>query len=246
MALTAVGLALLLTPAAAQDEPELLGSRVPVASTAPEAPREPSTAAPPPDERDAEGLDVTIVAALQLAGACATYAVMLPAIGVTSYLCPFMACGACLLPAAAGYAGTWIGDRFGTTRAPAIWPIIASYAGLVVSGVSVGAIYFAAFTGGTQLLALAGGIGVLAGFAASIIGIPIAYALSAEDKRPGDDGDAFPGVFEAAHPSQPGKKRAPAAPGKRPTAPRPPKAPMPDLPTPPLLEPQGALRAMLF
>lgn len=247
--LSALGLALLLTPAAALDEGEPAAARSPVTSVVPDQPNDAPSLEPAPEgEADAGGLDAVVVAALQLAGSCATYAVGLPTLLFTAYLCPLAGCAICLVPAAAGYAGTWIGDRFGTTRAPAIWPILASYGGLVISAIGVGAVYFSILTGGTTLIALGGGLGMLAGLAASAIGVPIAYALSAEEKHRGDDGASLPGLLEPNHPGTRPSKRAPADPvGKpQPVPPRPPKAPLPELPLPPLLEPLEALQVMRF
>ncbi|OGQ10368.1 MAG: hypothetical protein A2138_26695 [Deltaproteobacteria bacterium RBG_16_71_12] len=248
MTLSALGLALLLTPAATLDEPEPAAGRRPVTSDVPERATEAPAPKPVPAGADDDGLDGLVVAALQLAGSCATYLVAFPMLAFTAYLCPVAGCAMCLVPAAAGCAGTWIGDRFGTTRAPAIWPILAAYAGLVVSAIGVGVIYFAILTGTSPLLAMAGSVGVIVGIGASLIGVPVGYALAAEEKRPGDDGGALPGLFEANHPGAAPSRRSPTAPRRStpPDAPRPPKAPLPDLPPPPLLEPLGQLQVMRF
>ncbi|MCC7075319.1 MAG: hypothetical protein IT383_28660 [Deltaproteobacteria bacterium] len=247
MTLALLGLAMVVLPSAVIDEDAPVESRTPVISEQAEV------APPPPDQRadaprgdEVEGLDGPILGLLQLAGACAVYTVAAPAIFVTAYLCPFTLCVACTIPGAAAYASTWIGDRFGKTRAPAIWPIVASYGVLMVGGVGLAAVYFGAFTS-NPLMSFGGGIGMLAGLVGSAVAIPVAYALAAEEKHPGDDGDGWPGLFAAAHPAT-GRRR----PARRSTAPLPeptpnePVAPLPELPLPPLLEPQGALRIMRF
>ena len=227
MSLLAIGLMLMLPAAAPGD-------------VVPPAP-EPSNPAPRAQD---SALDAPMVAALQLGAACGSYAVGVPLLTVGSYGCPLLSCGLCLTPAAAGYLGTWIGDRYGGQRAPAIWPIAAAYGGLLLSGVGLGVLYWGALSGDT-VVALFGGAGVLAGVAASAIGVPAAYALSAEDKLPGDDGTALPGILEAGHPAAQ-RRTAQKVKGASPPPARPPEPTLPDLPPPPLLEPQGALHAMGF
>lgn len=77
------------------------------------------------------------------------------------------------------------------------------------------------------------------------MGVPIAYAFTAEEKRPGDDGEGLPGLLEPGHPAPVRKKKASDdGVGARP---KPPAPRLPDLPPPPpLLDPQGALSAMRF
>lgn len=194
---------------------------------------------------DDTAFDAPMIAALQLGAACGTYAVGTPLLAISSYGCGFLACGLCLLPAAAGYVGTWVGDRYGSSRAPAIWPMVAAYAGLAISVVGTGIIYWGALTGGSPVFVLGGAAGILAGLGASAAGVPVAYALSAEEKHPWDDGSELPGILSAAHPAAAPaqKRRAPSSPAP---APRPPAPELPELPTPPLLEPLGLLGAMPF
>lgn len=227
MSLLAIGFALMHAVAAQGD-------------TLPPAPEpRPTTASAAKDG----ALDEPMIAALQLGTACGTYAVGVPLLSIASYGCMALSCGLCLTPAAAGYLGTWVGDRYGGKRAPAIWPIVAAYAGLLVSGLGLGIIYYAAFTGSSPVFVFGGAAGILAGFGASVVGVPAAYALTAEDKEPWDDGTELPGLLTPGHPAKrPGKKAAPKKERPEPV----PSAPMPELPTPPLLEPQGLWRAMRF
>ena len=247
MTLPVVGLAMVLLPSALVADDAPVDGRVPVTSLQPEA-----APTPLPDERsatdddDVAGLDGVVIGALQLAGACAVYTVATPAIFVTTSLCPFTACAACAVPTAAAYAATWIGDRFGKMRAPAIWPMAASYAVLMIGGAGLAAAYFGAMSGNSWM-GVGGGLAMLAGVVGSAVAIPVAYALAAEEKRPGDDGGGMPGVLTAAHP--PSRVRRPARrPADAPPAPQrhDPSAPLPELPLPPMLEPQGALRFMRF
>ncbi len=245
MALPLLGLAIVMLPTqvGGADAPE--GGRVPVTSSVPE--RSPASDAPAaPDADDVEGLDGVVIGALQLAGACATYTVAAPAIFVTASLCPFAACAACAVPAVAAYASTWIGDRFGKTRAAAVWPMVSSYVVLMLGGAGVAAAYMGSVSGNSWM-SVGGGFGALAGVLGSAVAIPVAYALASEDKRPGDVGTGFPGVLTPAHQS-PAPNRSARRPADRPRAPAPrhPDEPLPDLPLPPLLEPQGALRVMRF
>ncbi len=235
-----LGLAVLLSTAARGDAPP--SDAPPSAMPSIEAPSSDPPRAPAATKEG--GLDPAVIGALQLGAACATYVVALPSLVLTSYVCPFVSCGLCLAAAAVGYVGTWVGDRFGTKRAPAVWPIVAAYGGLLMSGLGAGALYYGAMTNGTPLFLMIGAGGMLAGFAASAIGVPIAYAVTAEDKDAGDDGSAMPGLLVPAHPIGGAERVAPKTPSARPS--RPHQAPLPDLPPPPLLEPQGALRLMRF
>lgn len=192
----------------------------------------------------AAGLDGMLTAALQLGAACGTYAVGLPVLAVASYPCAPMGCTACMLPAAAGYLGTFVGDRFGSSRAPALWPMVAAYAGVILfGGVGVVIAYWGVFAN-NPLISAGGGLTMLVGILASAAGIPAAYALTAEDKLPGDDGSALPGILEAGHPRAPPKGTK--KPAERVAPPRPPPPELPELPPPPLLEPQGLTHAMGF
>lgn len=244
MSLVTLGLALLLSTAAQSEAAQ----SEPAKSDAAESDDEPSAAPPskrprPPADQ-ARGLDPPVVGALQLAAACATYVVALPTLSVASYACPLASCAFCLAPAAVGYVGTWVGDRFGAKRAPAVWPIVAAYGGMVLSGLGMGVLYYGVLSGGNQLFLLGGAAGVLAGFAASAFGVPIAYAITAEEKLPGDDGTGPPGLLVPGHAGDRAERPAPST--NRPKPSRPPKAPLPDLPPPPLLEPHDALRVMRF
>jgi hypothetical protein len=192
-----------------------------------------------------DALDPMLIAGLQLGTACATYVVGVPLLSIGAYGCPVLACGLCLTPAAAGYLATLVGDRLGGTRAPAIFPILAAYAGVAVAGAGAVVLYLAALGAGSDYLVLGGAAVGILGLALSILGVPAAYALSAVDKAPGDDGGSLPGIFQPAHPESPvdAKPRTPGPPPPPPT----PKAPsLPALPTPPPLEPAGLLHAMRF
>lgn len=210
----------------------------------------PSGARPEPDEPRKEravsggGFDGMLTAALQLGAACGTYAVGFPVLVVAAYPCAPVGCTACLLPAAAGYLGTFVGDRFGPSRAPALWPMVAAYAGIVLfGGVGLVGVYWGVFAN-SPLISAGGGLAMLVGVLASAAGIPAAYALTAEEKLPGDDGSALPGILEAGHPRAPPKgTKKPAEPE---APPRPPRPELPELPPPPLLEPQGLAHAMGF
>jgi hypothetical protein len=123
-----------------------------------------------------------------------------------------------------GVAETWAGDAFGQQRAALIWPVVAS-AGILLSSsalsivarivepatlpnptqvdptdpASVAAALGTA--GGGPLTTIAGYYGLAACLGA--IALPaIVYAITAEDKKPGDTG-GFPGIMEPGHPPTP-------------------------------------------
>ncbi|HEY4221451.1 MAG TPA: hypothetical protein VGO62_08915, partial [Myxococcota bacterium] len=136
-------------------------------------------------------------------------------------------CLGCLTPLAAGYAVTWIGDRYGPSRAAALWPIIAAYVATTLAAIGAGALVITLISGGAASLglsasdrnsvAIAGYIGI--GSSAVAAGaVPLAYALSAEPKAPGDDGSGQPGWLSAARPMAPATPDA--APPTHPAAPR--------------------------
>lgn len=138
-----------------------------------------------------------------------------------AYGCPVVLCVPCVLPAANGYLAAYVGDRFGKNRAPAIWPVLAAYAsGLVtsVAALTVFVLLSPALTGGftDPVVVGAGGVAVLAAAGASLA-VPISYALTAEPKRPDDDGTEVPGWFAPNHPpvkKPKGTREPPDAPPK--------------------------------
>jgi MFS family permease len=141
-----------------------------------------------------------------------------PLITVGTTVCPPLGCALCLVPAASGYVAAYIGDRYGPSRAPAIWPIVASYVATAVALVALVVGYYALIGGtlsfnagqgddATQFLFLFGAAVVAGGM--STVGIPLSYALSSEEKHVGDDGSALPGWFEPGHPKGPKYIRPP-------------------------------------
>lgn len=159
---------------------------------------------PVPIASEPAGLDGFLVGAMQWGIPCATFIVALPCALLAAYGCPAVICVPCVLPAANGYLAAYVGDRFGKNRAPAIWPVLAAYASALVTtvaGITVFVLLSPALTGGITdpVVVGAGGIALLAAAMASLA-VPVSYALSAEPKRPGDDGTEIPGWFAPHHP----------------------------------------------
>jgi hypothetical protein len=209
---------LLTEPEAAEPpraaEPSTAEEPPPVLQPAPLPPRidpapggAPKRKAPPPVAVEQQGLNDFIIGFLQWLVPCGVIAVGLPLSVVTGYFCPpVSACAFCLLPAANGYLATYIGDRFGQNRAPALWPVLAAYASTTVAIVGSLAMLFVLNGGGGNfntpndpvvLGVLVTGVGVSV---ASTLAVPLAYGLSSEPKREGDDGNDGPGWFAPHHP----------------------------------------------
>lgn len=189
---------------ASEDAPEDDDGAPPVLQPKREAARRP-TAAPEPD-----GLDPLFIGALQWGVPCATAVVAAPCLLLAAYGCPAIVCVPCILPAANGYLAAFVGDRFGKSRAPAIWPVLAAYgAGLATSVAALTAFVLLspALAGGFNDPVVLGGIGVAALLASGAsLAVPVAYYLTAEPKRPGDDGSEVPGWFAPNHPMVKPKK----------------------------------------
>lgn len=198
------------------------------ATTAPPAPlaQDPAAAAPPsstppastppkPDVKAAapapKSLDPWVVGGVQVITLFAAHALQVPC-----NLCTCNVWGCTVEPILDGYAATYAGDALGDGRAAAIWPMVAAYA----TGAISTAIYVALIAGGgalTDALNAANapafvqsgsalgavGIAVAAGTIASLIAVPVTYALVKQPKKPGDDGGGFPGVFSPGGPQGP-------------------------------------------
>ncbi len=184
--------------------------RVPAARAPPPASTPTPTPTPRPrpvrpDERRAPApLDPVLVGCLQALVPCSVSVVGMPCALIIAAVVPGGACVACLLPAASGYAATILGDRLGPSRAPALWPVVASYVAAVAGVVSAATLYTLLAGGG------GGGAGdpalyglVVAGAAVAAVGVaavPVSYALTAEKKHDGDDGTGAPGFLSPGHP----------------------------------------------
>ncbi len=126
----------------------------------------------------------------------------------------------CAMPGVVGWVVTLLGDMLGQQRAGALGPIIGGYGGCVLGGlVSVGVTValLAAVVGGLASNPL-GVLALLLNPAASgvvlaiiisvnvlnaiIIGATpaVVYAISAENKKPGDTGEGMPGFTAPNHP----------------------------------------------
>jgi hypothetical protein len=172
----------------------------------------PRRATPAPDV-EPEGLDPFLVGAMQWGVPCATAVVAAPCVLLAVYGCPAVVCVPCVLPAANGYLAAYVGDRFGKSRAPAIWPVLAAYAAGLVTSVAVIAAFLVASpalgNGLTDPVVIAGlSVSMLVTATASVL-VPVAYALTAEPKRPGDDGSEVPGWFAPNHPTTKPRKKSP-------------------------------------
>lgn len=185
---------------ATPDEAPPVEEAPPVLRPAPRIPREERV----PRAQADEGFDGFAVGALQFLVPCGTAVVAVPCgllIGAVFY--PALICVVCAMPAVNGYLATYVGDRFGKGRAPAIWPVLASYAGLIVAGVAGAGLLFVTLSqqldGQTAVYAALGSTVVLG--AGSSLLLPVAYALNAEPKHLGDDGTEAPGWFEPGHPA---------------------------------------------
>lgn len=113
-------------------------------------------------------------------------------------------------PAVTGYIQTWVGDRVGSQRGAAIWPILSSYGVAIVSalaGIAVNAAFpmppiedglepFLSHPN-TQLQIGAASLFAITQLTASTF----AYVLTAEEKTPDDHGEGLPGIFQANHPN---------------------------------------------
>ena len=196
---------------AAPEEAAPVEEAPPVLRPAPRIPREERVPRPAPRAQSAdEGFDGVAVGALQFLVPCGTAVVAVPCgllIGAIFY--PALICVVCAMPAVNGYLATYVGDRFGKGRAPAIWPVLASYAGLIIAGVAGTALLYVTVSqqldGQTAAYAALGGTVVLG--AGSSLLLPVAYALNAEPKHVGDDGTEVPGWFAPGHPT---KKKKPS------------------------------------
>ena len=125
------------------------------------------------------------------------------------------------VPGIGGYAATMFGDKYGSSRAPAIWPTVASYFSTCMGSVAGGGTLFGLLAsrnvgGGASptltdygiALGAGAGVGLLTGLL-----VPVAYSLSAEPKRANDDGSGEPGWFAPGHPTvRPGQSEHAASP----------------------------------
>ena len=202
--------------------PDVVDPPPPIEQPVPEPDKRPiiEHGKPGQGQADSNGLDPFLIGFLQWATPCAVYTLVNPVILLGSLVCPAIGCFGCLIPAAAGWTSTFIGDRFGRQRAPALWPIVAAYASMFVTA-AAGLVVYVALIGGASAIssglnneatAFLVGIGVaLAISGASTLAVPIAYAVTADDKKPGDDGSALPGLLEPNHdrPTRVAPRKAP-------------------------------------
>jgi hypothetical protein len=115
-----------------------------------------------------------------------------------------------------GVAETWAGDAWGKQRAALLWPVVAS-AGILLSSTALSTVarivepvtlppFDPNNPPALNQVAVGGPVTTIANYysLAACVGavvLPaIAYAVVAEDKKPGDTG-GFPGVMEPAHPA---------------------------------------------
>lgn len=119
-------------------------------------------------------------------------------------------------PALVGWLTTTLGDSIGQQRAPWLWTMVGAYAGAILFGGVITGATVAGLIGGlvainsgggftaSQIVFLAASVGgvinLAATSAATGAGAAIGYALTAEDKRPGDDGSAPAGFSSPGHP----------------------------------------------
>lgn len=127
-------------------------------------------------------------------------------------------------PALVGWLTTTLGDSIGQQRAPWLWSMVGAYAGAIIFGGVITGATLAGLIGGlvamnngggytaTQIIGLAATVGgvinLAATSAATGAGAAIGYALTAEQKKPGDDGSAPIGFTAPGHPDD---GRAPKA-----------------------------------
>lgn len=162
--------------------------------------------------QDVQGMDDAPAAALvALAGFGFTAVTALPAtlIGIAT-----LGVGCLVYPAVIGFFMTWMGDLISKKRSAAIMPILAVYGLSAVAGFFVGGSYVVvsgaaglignAIPQATGIIGLASipcGLGLsLAANAILFGGAAGAYFMTADDKRPGDDGSGLPGLLEPEHP----------------------------------------------
>ncbi len=225
------GLLLILTlSSAAADVP---ASAVPPSAERPESPAADTDAprpldggdadwdsvVPPPDKpADGDVSSPLAVGAWQaLAGGGACFLLACPGAPLTLGLSLLAA------PALVGWLATTLGDGIGGQRAPILWSLVGAYTGAVLVGGAFAAASIAGLMGGLVIINNGGGFtasqlvlfGALAGGLVNIgvtslatgAGAALGYALTAEDKRPGDDGSGPSGLTTPGHPDD---QRAPA------------------------------------
>jgi hypothetical protein len=187
------------------------------------SPRAPAT--PPPDTSLAvTGLDPWLVAGLQLGIVCGIDLAAASLGFLGGFAIPGVGTAApCGVPCLGGYLATYAGDRVGRQRAPALWPMLASYLPVVV-GVGAGTALFLSLlsTTGTPSFTNAGII-LLVGSGLTILSaaaVPAAYALTAVPKQPWDDGSVPPDFLQPAQVAEPKewKKKHPPTSAPPPTA----------------------------
>ena len=205
----------LAPPASAVEAPPAEAPPVPVPPPAASpAPPAPDKKAPP--KADSSGkLDGAMLGLVQVAAGCATLCVGFP-LGLVPCF------GHLALAALVGGVETWVGDTFGATRAPLIWPMLANMGALL----AVAAVDFAAYfglvlgivgasatspdlfrsinnLGPVLVLVVYGGLAAVGVLNLIILTATpaLVYGFTSVEKAPGDDGSAFPGIMEAADPT---------------------------------------------
>jgi len=200
----------------------------------PPAPPPPASPPPAPERAKPDGWDTVPTAAAQIGagvgGCCVGACVSLPCAFI-----PFV--GGILSNVVTGVVigsvETVVGDALGKTRSPVIWPVLASSAILVASGLvnmgvtaAFGVTTFdpnnptAILSSPAVPITLAVGLG---GTLLALIVPAAAYHLTSVDKEEGDKGGlSMPGIFSPADPN--------GARAKREAAPPPPPDPPPSPP----------------
>jgi hypothetical protein len=194
---SAAALALAVTLAAAGAAPTAVVDPSEAGPAPPRAHRTaPAPDAPTRTRAARPDLPALPLAGLQCATGCAVLAGALP----LSFVCTVATCAGA--PFLIGYFQTWVGDRLGEGRAPAIGPIAATYLGVgtTLAGIVVA---FAAMT--LVDAPTSTGQAVVAGTGAALLALtlgagPLVYVLSASPKHALDDGAEPPDFFQARVP----------------------------------------------
>lgn len=210
----------LAPPAAAVEAPPAEAPPVPVpppsASPAPTPPPDAKAGSKAAPKADAGAkLDGVMLGLLQVGAGCATLCLGFP-LSVVPCL------GHLALAALVGGVETWVGDTFGATRAPMIWPMVGTMGATLALAAIDAAAYFAlvfgvvgAATASPDLFRSINNLGPVLVFAIyggfAVVGVvnllilagtpALIYGFTSVEKAPGDDGSAFPGIMEPADPT---------------------------------------------